>query len=60
MKNFEEVNLLGTKFHKVRVGELIDYAVESAKISKKTIISHVNVRGINFAYELPWYKDFLN
>jgi N-acetylglucosaminyldiphosphoundecaprenol N-acetyl-beta-D-mannosaminyltransferase len=60
MKTFEEVNLLGTKFHKVEVKELIDYVVESAQFCKKTIISNVNVRGINFAYELPWYRDFIN
>ncbi|BAZ08386.1 WecB/TagA/CpsF family glycosyl transferase [Calothrix sp. NIES-4071] len=57
---FDEVVLLGTRFHKLEVYELIEYIVKSAKLSKKTFISHVNVRAMNFAYELPWYKDFLN
>lgn len=57
---FDEIVLLGTRFHKLRVYELIDYIVKAAKLPKKTFISHINVRAINFAYELPWYKDFLN
>ena len=60
MKNFEEVRLLNTKFHKITVQELIDYIVEAAKIEKKTIVGNVNVRGMNFSYELPWYRDFFN
>ncbi|MBD2778385.1 WecB/TagA/CpsF family glycosyltransferase [Iningainema tapete] len=60
MKKFDEVVLLGTKFHKVKVNELINYIVKSAKIPKKTIIGNVNVRAMNFAYELPWYRDFVN
>ncbi len=60
MKRFDEILLLGTRFHKVRVGELIDYAVKAATLEKKTVIGNVNVRSMNFAYELPWYRDFLN
>lgn len=60
MKKFDEVVLLGTRFHKVKVNELINYIVLAAKLEKKTTIGHLNVRGMNFAYELPWYKDFMN
>ncbi len=60
MKQFEEVVLLGTRFHKLKVQELIEYVVKAAKLDKKTTIAHVNVRAMNFACELPWYKDFLN
>ncbi|MDJ0618153.1 MAG: WecB/TagA/CpsF family glycosyltransferase [Calothrix sp. MO_192.B10] len=60
MQMFDEVVLLGTRFHKLKVEELIDYTVKAAKLSKKTTISNVNVRAMNFAYELPWYKDFIN
>jgi len=58
--NFEEIVLLGTKFHKLKVQDLIQYVVKAAKLEKKTTISNVNVRAMNFAYELPWYKDFIN
>jgi N-acetylglucosaminyldiphosphoundecaprenol N-acetyl-beta-D-mannosaminyltransferase len=60
MKKFDEVVLLGTRFHKVKVHELIDYIVRAAKLCKKTTIGHLNVRGMNFACDLPWYKDFMN
>ncbi|MBW4634656.1 MAG: WecB/TagA/CpsF family glycosyltransferase [Iphinoe sp. HA4291-MV1] len=60
MQNFDEISLLGTRFHKIKVNELIDYAIQAAKLPKKTIIGHVNTRAMNFAYELPWYREFLN
>ena len=57
---FDEIELLGTKFHKVRVQELINFIVQSANIDKKTVVGNVNVRAMNFACEMPWYKDFIN
>jgi N-acetylglucosaminyldiphosphoundecaprenol N-acetyl-beta-D-mannosaminyltransferase len=60
LKEFEEVILLDTRFHKVTVQELIEYVTKSAKLEKKTIVGHVNVRAMNFACELPWYRDFFN
>ncbi len=60
VNQFDEVNLLGTKFHKLKVYELIDYIVKASKLKHKTTISNVNVRGMNFAYKLPWYREFIN
>ncbi len=60
MKKFDEIVLLGTRFHKLKVNELINYVIKAAKIQKKTIVGHVNIRAMNFAYELPWYRDFFN
>jgi N-acetylglucosaminyldiphosphoundecaprenol N-acetyl-beta-D-mannosaminyltransferase len=60
MQSFEEVYLLKTRFNKITASQLIDYIVSSAKLEKKTIIGNVNVRAMNFAYELSWYRDFLN
>jgi N-acetylglucosaminyldiphosphoundecaprenol N-acetyl-beta-D-mannosaminyltransferase len=59
-KTFPEIKLFDTRFHKVKVQELIDYLVESVKKPKKTIVENVNIRAMNFAYEKPWYRDFLN
>lgn len=59
-QKIEEVVLLGTRFHKIQVPELIDYIVQSSKLDKKTIVGNVNVRAMNFAYQLPWYKNFIN
>ena len=60
MKSFEQVSVLNTRFHKLTVHQLIEYLVEAAQIEKKTIIGHVNVRAMNFAHELPWYRDYFN
>ena len=59
-KKIDEVSLLKTRFHKVRVNELIEFVTKAAKIDKKTVVGNVNVRAMNFAYEFPWYRDFLN
>ncbi|MBD2459684.1 WecB/TagA/CpsF family glycosyltransferase [Oscillatoria sp. FACHB-1407] len=60
MKTFDEVVVLRTRFHKLTVQDLIQYIVDAAKVDRQTVIGHVNVRGMNFAYELPWYRDFIN
>lgn len=60
MKTLDEINLLNTRFHKLTVRQLIDYIVTSAQLERKTIVGNVNVRAMNFAYELSWYRDFLN
>lgn len=60
MERFSEIKILDTKFHKLTVNDLISYIVASGKIEQKRTIANVNVRGINFAYELPWYRDFIN
>jgi N-acetylglucosaminyldiphosphoundecaprenol N-acetyl-beta-D-mannosaminyltransferase len=59
-KDFEAVTILGTTFHKVHVRALIDYIIHQAKLSQKTVVGHVNVRAMNFACDLPWYRTFLN
>lgn len=59
-KKIDEVSLLQTRFHKVRVNELIEFVTKAAKYNKKTVVGNVNVRAMNFAYEFPWYRDFLN
>jgi len=60
MHEFEEVKLLKTKFHKLNVCQLIDYIVKTAQIDQKVIVSNVNVKAMNLAYELDWYRDFIN
>lgn len=59
-EKFDEMVILETRIHKVKVCQLIEYVVQAAKLDKKTVIGNVNIRGMNFAYELPWYRDFLN
>ncbi|MCG6137412.1 MAG: WecB/TagA/CpsF family glycosyltransferase [Nostoc sp. LLA-1] len=60
MEKFAEIKILDTRFHKLTVNDLISYIVVSGKIDRKITIANVNVRGLNFACELPWYRDFIN
>lgn len=57
---FEEIEILGTRFHKLTVCQLLGYIVRAAKSEKKTVIGHVNIKAMNLAYEMPWYRDFFN
>jgi N-acetylglucosaminyldiphosphoundecaprenol N-acetyl-beta-D-mannosaminyltransferase len=58
--NFPEINILNTRFHKLTVYDLIEYITEAGKMDKKTTIAHINVRGMNLAYQFPWYRNFIN
>lgn len=59
-ETFEEIALLGTRFHRITVQQLLNYVADSATLDRKTIVGNVNVRAMNFACELPWYREFLN
>lgn len=60
INKLSEVKVLGVRFHQVTCCELIDYVASMAKQSKKTVVANVNVRAMNFANDLPWFKDFIN
>lgn len=60
IQDFEEVIVLGTRFHKVTVEQLLNYVIQSSRLEQKTVIGHVNTRAMNFAWEFPWYKTFMN
>ena len=60
LKSFGQVSVLGTQFHAVTACQLVREIVELAKLKKKIVIGNVNVRAMNFAYELDWYQNFIN
>lgn len=60
LDKIDTVTLLETKFHKLTVNQLLMYIVDLAKRNKKSIVGNVNIRAMNFAYELPWFRDFIN
>jgi len=57
---FDESHLLGVRYHKVTTDELLAYILYHARGPGKVVVANVNVRALNIAYELPWYKEFLN
>ncbi|MBE9028808.1 WecB/TagA/CpsF family glycosyltransferase [filamentous cyanobacterium LEGE 11480] len=60
LPQFKEVVLMDTRFHQLTVQQLIDYVTRAAKLPQKTVVGHVNIRGMNFAAGIPWYRQFLN
>jgi N-acetylglucosaminyldiphosphoundecaprenol N-acetyl-beta-D-mannosaminyltransferase len=67
MKNYfnssRKIEIFGVKINVLRVDELLNSVIrftDGFNIGKAAVVSHVNVRGLNFAYELKWYKEFLN
>lgn len=57
---FPEISLLKTKFHKLTRCELITYIPRAAKQGRKIVVANVNIRAMNFACSLPWYRSFIN
>ena len=58
--HFERINLLDVWFHKLTVHRLIPYIIDRANLEQKTVISHVNIRAMNFAHSVPSYRKFIN
>lgn len=53
-------NILGVHVHSINVNELIELIIQACIEKRKVTISYVNVHAINIAYQLRWFKDFLN
>ncbi len=57
---FEAIEILGTRFHKLRVQDLIRFIVAAGQGDRKTLVANVNVHAMNFAQRLSWYREFIN
>lgn len=55
-----DVALLGVRFHRVTRAQLLNFLISAAMQQQKTVVGHVNIHALNLAYELPWYRNFLN
>ena len=55
-----KVELLGVQVDDIRLSILVDEIVEKIRRREHFLISHVNVTGLNLAYQYPWLKDFYN
>jgi|JFJP01.1.fsa_nt_gi N-acetylglucosaminyldiphosphoundecaprenol N-acetyl-beta-D-mannosaminyltransferase len=58
--NFEQVSILGVRVDVVSLDELLKYVFFIIQRRKKTVITYVNVHAINIAYEVGWFRDFIN
>jgi N-acetylglucosaminyldiphosphoundecaprenol N-acetyl-beta-D-mannosaminyltransferase len=54
------VDLLGVRIDDLHIAELLDFIACLISGENKAIIAYVNVHAMNIAYELAWFRDFLN
>lgn len=55
-----ELELFGVRFHALTTPQLLKLITLRAQQDGKTVVSHVNIHALNLAYELDWYRTFLN
>jgi N-acetylglucosaminyldiphosphoundecaprenol N-acetyl-beta-D-mannosaminyltransferase len=58
--DFEQVSILGVRVDVVSLDELLKYAFFIIQTRKKAIINYVNVYAVNIAYEVEWFRSFIN
>lgn len=54
------VTVLGVRIHAVTVGDLHRLFAATIDSRQRALVMHVNVHGMNLAYERPWLVDILN
>jgi N-acetylglucosaminyldiphosphoundecaprenol N-acetyl-beta-D-mannosaminyltransferase len=59
-ESFENTSILGVRIDLISLDDLLRYVMLMVHGQRKTIISYVNVHAVNIAYELGWFKDFIN
>jgi N-acetylglucosaminyldiphosphoundecaprenol N-acetyl-beta-D-mannosaminyltransferase len=56
----EKTMLLGVGIADLPLEGLLEYTRRAVVEGRRVTVGHVNVHGMNFAYDLPWFRDFLN
>lgn len=56
----EKVKLLGVGIDPLRLDEMLALIRQRAVSGEHCLIAHVNIMGLNLAYEQPWLRDFYN
>jgi N-acetylglucosaminyldiphosphoundecaprenol N-acetyl-beta-D-mannosaminyltransferase len=52
--------ILGVQVHDISRREILGYIVRTVQSKNKVVITNVNVHALNLAYEIPWFREFLN
>lgn len=56
----QEIQLFGVNLSNVTLDELIQIILTACKEETNAIVANVNVYALNLAYEIPWFRSFLN
>ena len=59
-ETFEKTSVLGVRVDLINLDELFQAVLLLVQDQGKTIITYVNVHAVNIAYQLGWFKDFIN
>jgi N-acetylglucosaminyldiphosphoundecaprenol N-acetyl-beta-D-mannosaminyltransferase len=59
-ESFENTSILGVRVDLISLDDLLRYVMLMVHGQRKTIISYVNVHAVNIAYELGWFKEYIN
>jgi N-acetylglucosaminyldiphosphoundecaprenol N-acetyl-beta-D-mannosaminyltransferase len=54
------VNLMGVSISNISGNYLVEKVVQIVLDDRKSVVANVNIHAMNLAYQLPWFRDFLN
>jgi N-acetylglucosaminyldiphosphoundecaprenol N-acetyl-beta-D-mannosaminyltransferase len=56
----DTVDILGVRVHTLRLDELLATIANIIATRQRAIIGYANIHALNLAYEVPWFRAFLN
>jgi len=56
----DAIELLGVRIHTLRRDELLEQIADVIAARQRAIVTYANVHALNLAYNLPWFRAFLN
>ncbi len=56
----DQAVLFGVEIDSLSQDEILERIAKSVSTQERLLIAHVNIHGLNLAYNLPWLKDFYN
>lgn len=56
----QKISLFGVKVHTLNLPDFIAHLVQTILSGQRALVYHVNVHGLNLAWEHAWYRDCLN
>jgi N-acetylglucosaminyldiphosphoundecaprenol N-acetyl-beta-D-mannosaminyltransferase len=58
--NLASVEILGVRVGSISLDSLLDFIIAKLSQTDRCIITYVNIHALNLAYEITWFRKFLN
>ena len=58
--SISSIKLMQVRIHTISLFELLNIVTNTILTGRKILAAYVNVHGMNLAYKLPWFQQFLN